>query len=946
MSQQIRYVMSYGGFRVSRYVRNALVCLVAVGVAGVVCVSPAAADFRITSFDSSVLGQDGSAATQAGSHPYEMTTAFSFPGSGLVGHLAPDENVKDVSVDLPAGLIGNPAGLAQCPQEKLADFTTNVSDCPAGSQVGQLTLQSVLGEISAPVYNMVAPAGEPAQLGAFIAVVRVLIDTHVRSGGDYGLSASLSDIPSPLPFTGSSLTLWGVPGDPSHDSQRGAICTTQGCFNGGLSAGSVPKPFLTLPTSCAGPQSTTLTVDSWQGIGDFQSASSLSHDETGRPVGVDGCNRLDFSPSISVQPDVSVADSPSGLHVDVHVPQAGLNDPNGLAAANLKKAVVVLPAGMSVNPAAADGLGACSLDQIGLSSAAPAACPDASKIGTVEVDTPLLDHPLDGGVFVAAQGANPFNSLLAIYVAVADPQSGVVIKLAGHVVADPSTGQLTATFDNNPQLPFSDFKLDFFGGPRAALATPESCGSFQSTSALTPWSAVDPNNPTPGEIASPSDGFTLNSGCVSGFAPGFTAGTASSQANGFSPFVLSVSRSDQDQELGGVSVTLPEGLLGMLSSVPLCGEPQASQGTCGSASLVGHTVVGAGAGSSPLTVPQAGQPQSPVFLTGPYKGAPFGLSIVVPAVAGPFNLGTVVVRAAVSVDPHTSQVTVTSDPLPTILQGIPLRVRRVDVVVDRPGFIFNPTSCNPLTVQGTVTSTAGASAGVSSRFQAANCGALPFSPKFSASTSAKTSRANGASLDAKILIGVKGEANAHVVAVQLPKQLPSRLTTIQKACLAATFNANPASCPAASLVGMATAVTPVLPVALSGPAYLVSHGGAGFPDLVVVLQGDGVTFDLVGSINISSKGITSSTFASAPDVPINSFELKLPQGPHSILTGNGSLCAKPLIMPTTLTGYNGKQVKQSTTIKVSGCPKAKKAKKHKTKAKTKKHGKVTKRAGK
>ena len=655
---------------------------------------------------------------------------------------------------------------------------------------------------------------------------------------------------------------------------------------------------------------------------------------------------LIFSPSILARPDTSSADSPSGLSVDVHIPQAGLQVADGLAAANLKKAVVALPVGFSVNPSAANGLVACSPAQIALSSPGAAECPDASKIGSVEVDTPLLAHPLLGGVYLATQGDNPFGSLLAIYAAVDDPVTGVVVKLAGHVVADPQTGQLTATFDNNPKLPFSDFKLNFFGGQRAALATPQSCGLFQTTSEMTPWSALDPSNPTPGEVASPGDSFAITSGAGGGacqgslpFAPSFTAGTVSNEANGFSPLSVSFSRQDGEQGLGGVSVQMPPGLLGMLSSVPLCGEPAASHGACPGSSQIGHTVVSAGVGSDPVVIPQAGGPAAPVFLTGPYKGAPFGLSIVVPAVAGPFNLGNVVVRAAIGVDPHTAQVTITSDPLPTILQGIPLRVRKVTVLVDRPGFIFNPTNCNALAVNGTITGVQGASAGVSSRFQAANCGALPFSPKFSASTSAKTSRANGASLDAKILIGVKGEANAHVVAVQLPKQLPSRLTTIQKACLDSVFNANPAACPAASLVGSATASTPVLPVALSGPAYLVSHGGAGFPDIVVVLQGDGVRFDLVGSINISSKGITSSKFASAPDAPINSFELKLPQGPHSILTGNGSLCAKPLVMPTTITGYNNKQVKQSTTIKVTGCPKAKKAKKAAKKKHKAKHAK-------
>jgi hypothetical protein len=943
----------------------AVLAVAVAGVGGAECawaasasaVSRGAADaavpaFGISSFDGSITSQDGSVDTQAGSHPFQMTTSFSFPTNAYPGDPIAVESMKDVGVDLPAGLVGNPVGFPQCPQQDLTVSGSGVIGCPVGSQVGQLRLHlQSLNDLTVPLYNMVPNPGEPAQFAATLAGINAYIDFHVRSGGDYGLSASLNDVLSELPINASSLIVWGVPADPAHDPFRGALCrgdpsVVANCSGGGFPAGGLPRALLTLATSCAGPQATSLSVDTWQHPGTFFTASFLSHDTAGNPVGVDGCNRLQFAPSITVQPESSVGDSPTGLHVDVHIPQAGLTDPQGLAAANLKKAVVTLPAGVSVNPASADGLAACSPQEVALSSPGPAACPDASKVGSVEVDSPLVDHPLLGGVYLAQQGNNPFGSLLAIYIAVDDPTTGTVVKLAGHVVPDPQTGQLTTTFDNTPRLPFTDFKLDFFGGPRAALATPASCGTYQTTSQMVPWSAVDPNNPLPGEIANAGDSFAISSGSngtpcgALAFTPSFLAGTTSNQANGFSPLSVSLSRTDGSQQLAAVSVQMPPGLLGMLSSVPLCGEPAASQGTCSPSAQIGHTTVSAGSGSSPLVVPQAGQPQAPVFLTGPYKGAPFGLSIVVPAVAGPFNLGTVVVRAAISVDPHTAQVTITSDPLPSILQGVPLRVRKVDVVVDRPGFIFNPTSCDPLAVNATITSTQGASAAVSSRFQAANCGELPFIPKFSASTTAKTSRANGASLDAKILIGVKGEANAHVVAVQLPKQLPSRLTTIQKACLDSVFNVNPAACPAASLVGSATASTPVLPVALTGPAYLVSHGGAGFPDLVVVLQGDGVRFDLVGSINISSKGITSSKFSSAPDAPINSFDLNLPQGPHSILTSNGSLCAKPLIMPTTITGYNNKQVKQNTKIKVTGCPKAKKARKAKRgarKHKAKKH---------
>jgi hypothetical protein len=431
---------------------------------------------------------------------------------------------------------------------------------------------------------------------------------------------------------------------------------------------------------------------------------------------------------------------------------------------------------------------------------------------------------------------------------------------------------------------------------------------------LTPWSG--------GPAATPSSTYTVAGCSAPRFAPSFLAGTASNQAGAFSPFSVTFSRADADAPLGAVSVTTPPGLLGLLKAVALCEEPQAALGQCGPGSLIGHTTAGAGPGPTPVYL--GGQ----VFLTGPYHGAPFGLSIVVPAVAGPFNLGNVVVRAAISVDPNTTQLTVTSDPLPRILDGIPLQVKTINVTVDRPGFIFNPTSCDPLAVTGTLGATNGSSSPVSARFQAANCQGLPFKAKFTAATQAKTSRANGASLQVHILY-TPGGANIRSVAVTLPKQLPARLSTIQQACLAATFQANPATCPAGSLIGTATASTPILAQPLTGPAYLVSHGGAAFPDIVIVLEGQGIRFDLTGNINITKQGITSSTFATVPDAPISSFTLLLPEGPHSGLSATSSLCAKPLHMPTTITSQNSLQIKQNTTITTTGCPKHPKKKKTK-----------------
>jgi hypothetical protein len=419
------------------------------------------------------------------------------------------------------------------------------------------------------------------------------------------------------------------------------------------------------------------------------------------------------------------------------------------------------------------------------------------------------------------------------------------------------------------------------------------------------------------------------------------AGSTTDQAGGFTDFSLLLTREDGQQRISTLQFKTPEGLLGMISKVPLCGEPQASKGECSAASQIGHTVVEAGPGPYPLVVPQPGQPPAPIYLTGSYEGAPYGLSIAVPLVVGPFNLGTIVTRARIEVDPHTSQLTVTTDPLPSIVDGVPSDLRTIDAVIDRPGFMFNPTNCSPMSFSGTARSTEGASAPISSHFQVGSCRSLKFKPDLKVSTSGKTSRADGASLTAKLVyptgpLGANqasSQSNIARVKVELPKQLPSRLKTLQKACVAATFEANPANCPAASVVGHAEAITPVLPVPLTGPAYFVSHGGEAFPSLIVVLQGYGVTVDLVGSTFISKHGITSSTFKTVPDVPVDSFELTLPEGPFSALAAPGNLCTiKKLAMPTEFLAQNGTTIHQSTTINITGCPK------HKTTHKTH-HGK-------
>jgi hypothetical protein len=903
--------------------------------------TPPAPGFQ--NFDGGFQGTDGSPVSQAGSHPYDARFEFdlnTLPYTGGYGrNIAPAGNPKQLTVNLPAGLIVNPSATATLCTEPQLESDVGGEGCPDSSAVGvilpRLSLFGFPVAEAKPLYNMVPPPGVPAEFG-FNAAVGAYIHLFggVRTGGDYGLSATASDITKYAAISGVTVELWGDPSDPSHDEVRGrcSLASYIAGNHGPCPTSPVATPFLTMPSACSSSLSTTVSTNSWQEPANFVGDSFSTHDALGNPVGVTGCEKLHFNPSLNVQPETQTGSSPSGLNVDLRLPQRETLEPVSqelLAEANLKKAVVKLPAGVTISPSAADGLGACTPEEIGLTSKEKPSCPDSSKVGSAEVMTPLLGHPFEGSLYVAQQGNNPFGSLVALYLVV--EADGAIVKLPGEVTLDPVTGQVTTVFDKSPQLPFSELKLHIFGGPRAALVTPSGCGSYTTTGQLTPYSS---------ETAVESDStFQITGGCgAQGFAPSFTAGTSDNQAGGFSPFSVTISRNDGEQALGGVTVTTPPGLLGVIKGVERCPEPQASQGACGSNSLIGHTTATAGVGPDPVSV--GGQ----VFLTTGYKGAPFGLSIVVPAVAGPFNLGNVVVRASVSVDRSTGQITIVSDPLPTILQGVPLDIRTVNVTVDRQGFMFNPTSCDPLAVTGTLTSAQGASAGVSSRFQAANCAGLGFHPSFTASTQAATSKKNGASLDVKVGYPTGSQANIRSTAVVLPKQLPARLTTIQQACPEAVFNANPAGCPAGSNIGTAMASTPVLAGALSGPAYLVSHGGAAFPDVTLVLQGEGVTLVLVGSVDIK-HGITSSDFASIPDAPISSFELNLPEGPHSGLTAvlpakaKGSLCGTSLSMPTTITAQDGARITQNTKIAVTGCAKAKPKKKAHPKKHRKKAGK-------
>jgi hypothetical protein len=922
--------------------------------------------FGPSGFSAEIRDTNGAEDTQAGSHPYEFATSFALnngfrvpPDSGGAEGDTTPQDLRDAVVDLPVGFVGSAKAAPTCTSAQLsAHVDDGVGGCPSDTIVGHIRTEpseNTADAIDGPIYNMVPEEGAAAEFAYVdtLAGPHVLYANVAPSSHGYVLRTVAREIPQ-VTLRHVEVVFYGNP------SERDA-------------AGNTPLAFFTNPSSCSSePLETELHVDSWQHPGRLTTSGEPDLTDpnwvgiSSKSAPVTGCNELKFEPeTFSFQPETTTADSPTGAALDLRIPQP--ESPASLASPPLRSAKVTLPPGLVVNPAAASGLGVCSAGQIGwtgpgindFTSDAPS-CPSASKIGSVEITSPLIPTTVSGSVYLAASNENPLHSYLAGYIVVDDRLTGVIVKIAGKLELDPNTGQITGVFEENPQLPFSDLKLKFFGGARGELATPEACGSYSTSAVFAPWSAPDS-----GLESLLSDSFAIDSGCATGFDPAFSAGVANTQAGSYSPIEVSFSRSDSEQEIAGASVSLPPGLLAKLKGVPLCSDAavaaaasktaaaELASPSCPSGSKVGTVQAGAGAGPMPFFLP--GQ----AYLTGPYKGAPYGLAVVVPALAGPFDLGTVVVRQALEVNPTDAHVTDVSDPFPTILDargadglvdGFPVKLRDVDVSIDRPEFAINPTNCGEQHVTAAVTAVGGAAAGLSSRFEVGGCASLKFAPKFTASTAGKASKANGASLDVKVgyPTGPLGTyANIKAVKVDLPKQLPSRLTTLQKACLAATFEANPGNCPAASNVGSATAVTPILNAPLTGPAYLVSHGGEAFPDLEIVLQGENnLELVLVGNTQIKN-GITSSTFKTVPDAPVSSFELKLPTGKYSILGANVpqnkkySLCGQSLPMPTQITAQNGAVIKQTTKIAVTGCPKVKKTKKAKAKKKrTGKKGRI------
>jgi hypothetical protein len=875
---------------------------------------------------------------QAGAHA-DLATSFAFTrnATGSVEGL-----LRNAEVVAPIGFAGYPAGVKTCSPEDL-----QLEECPIDTQIG--TLEIVLQLLEAnprfdivallPLYN-VTPT--PTETGVYGFTYNGVISGYIvlKLGPDYKVHAILKNVTTATELVRQTLTVWGVPADSSHDAQRGThfSCVQYGesetfvqdqerCQGGGNEAKEDPVPYLVNPTHCGNEplEAKMVNVESWEGEKAEDASTTIGP--------FTGCEKLKFPPSIGLIPEESHVTEPTGYNVDLRVPQS--EGAEGLGTADLRDAVVALPVGTVLSPSAATGLGTCSEAQIGLGTEQPVECPNDSKLGEVSVVTPALTGELKGALYLGAPASGvirkpPFMAYLTF------AGHGVLVKIRGTVTPNPVTGQVVTTFDENPELPFSELKLLLNGGSRATVANPHVCGEYHAESDMTPWT-----EPFEGDVTQLSLPFAVTGCEAPRFDPSFSASTLSNQAGGYSTMRVFFSREDADEELGGLTVTMPPGVSGNIAKVSACPEPQAAEGTCGPESQVGEVTAGAGPGPEPIFI-KGGK----VFLTGPYDGAPFGLTIDVSETAGPLDLGEgvcncQVVRATVNINPITAQITVSNGALPTIKDGIPFQVKSVDVDINRPEFIFNPTDCEPMSVNGTLSSVQSTLAQVSSHFQVTNCEALGFKPSFSASTSGTTSRTDGASLSAKlsypnvgghsILAG--GYANIAKVKVDLPKQLPSRLSTLQKACTQVVFAANPSNCPAASRIGYGKATTPIFPGSLTGPAFFVSNGNAKFPELIIVLQGDNVTIDLHGETFINSEGVTSTTFATVPDVPVGTFQIVLPEGPQSALAANGNLCTSELVMPTHFLAQSGAEYDQNTPIAVTGCKAAISVVRHKVKGK-------------
>jgi hypothetical protein len=864
--------------------------LAALAALAVLVIAPAAASAQLEFVPGSFEVERSN--DEAG-RPADVRTKFEFVHQNGLPAGAP----RVISVELPAGLIGDPHATPKCTIAQAQN-----RECPAETAIGRINLKigfpgiEGVSNFESFLFNVEPPKGVAASF-AFNVLINGRIDAVVTPEGGYRLrmkTAEITEISIPL---AADITVWGVPAEMNGPGPFKDGSTE---YEWGGPRATEKKALVRNPTRCSGaPEELSVTANSWQ-----EPQRQIVTTTTLPPL--QGCETLPFDPQVEVRPDNTVPGAPAGYEVRLELPQT--DEPGTPATSHLKDMRLTLPEGVTISPSVANGLVACADAQLAPDSAAPHACPDAAKVGSVSIVSPLLDEAVEGGVYVGQPLPGDRYRLF-----LAATGQGVIIKLRGSVQADPVTGQLTATFVDNPQLPFSTLTVRLKGGPRAVLANPTECGPKSSSAVLAPWSGQ--------ASVVTGDSFSIPCPGTDAFAPTLAAGTVNPLAGDFSPFVARFSRSDSDQMLGKIDLDLPPGLLAKVAGVPLCGAAQADAGACAAGSRVGTVTVAAGPGSAPYHL------QGPVFLSGPYGGAPYSLAIVVPAKAGPFDLGTVVVRQALAIDPVDAHITATlgesrvyetdgslvrtvPGAIPSVVGGVPVRLRTVDVALDRPGFTVNPTSCEERRIVANVVSLAGAQAQPSVRFQVGDCAGLGFGPKLALSLSGSTHRSANPPLRA-VLTARKGEANIGKAVVTLPKTQFLDQDHIRTICTRVQYAAD--NCPKASVYGYAKAWTPLLDQPLQGPVYLRSSSNE-LPDLVAALDGP-IEIDLAGRID-SVNSRMRTTFWAVPDAPVTKFVLRMQGGKKGLLVNNTELCEAKPRAKAEFTGHNGRSSVSNPLVKV------------------------------
>lgn len=908
-------------------------------------------------FSASAREEDGSVDHRAGSHPYRLTTAINLnlagESPGEPGVPFSDGDLRELRLDLPPGLIENSAAIARC---SLSRFHTPRSSpyepgtsgsgesCPEESQVGVVTVTSshAGGPRTFGVFNLEPPPGAPSAIGfnPYGSPIVFVTEVH-QEGGEYQLSQRARNIPQQVDLSALRITLWGTPGDISHNFERGNCLNEadpsapwdNGCGN--ETVRKFPRlAYLTLPSSCDGPLAYGISATSWQQPG-VTVRRQFTHFNEGESASLEGCDAIEFKPVPGAFVANPRASSPSGFYFDLDVSSEGLLTSKKLNSAAVRRAVVTLPEGMTINPSVGSGLLGCSPAQYAaetISSPPGAACPNGSKIGDFTVKSPLFEKTIDGSVFLAAPFDNPYDSLIAIYLVAKSPERGVLVKVPGRLDADRASGSLVATFDNLPQLPYTNLRIHFREGQRSPLATPSVCGTFNTQVSLTSWSGVgkEVHSSIPTPITSGVEGGACPSGTPQ-FHPGAQAGSLNPQAGAFTPFYIHLTRSDTEQEITSYSTVLPPGLTGEIAGIPYCsdaaieaarhrgGFEEAASPSCPAATQIGHTVSGYGVGRA-LTYAPGG-----LYLAGPFHGSTFSIVAIDSATVGPFDLGTVVVRSAIDVNPQNAQVSIDSagsDPIPHIIDGIPIHLRDIRVYISRNHFTDNPTSCAPFSVVSTLTGSGAdfgnpgddTQASAPAPYQAFGCGSLEFRPRLSLRLRGGTERGQFPALRAEVRPR-PGDANISFASVALPPSEFLEQSHIGTVCSRPQFAAE--RCPEASAYGTARAFSPLLAQPLEGKVYLRSSDNP-LPDMVADLHGGGLglRIEVVGRID-SAHGGLRGTFEGVPDAPVSKFVLTLNGGEHGLLVNSEDVCAATHRANARFIGHNNVGLRWQPKLEVN-----------------------------